>query len=197
MNFDQQLQHDWRDFVAALESGAPVRPGPVSPVALYAEIEDVLAAFAELRSSGLIERFAGRFITSTWTLRDLLSHMASWAAEFRRQVEAASRGESFDYTIPFAGSVFGPTEWNQSELEIRKQQSLQDIYTEFETESRRLQDFVIGLDAAELNMPRQLALSPGGDPNGRLPASAARATLMKCAHDRIHLARIQEWLAGL
>jgi hypothetical protein len=197
MNIDQQLQQGWHDLIAALESGAGVRQGPVSPVALYAEIEDVLATFAEVRATGLMDRFADRFVTSAWTLRELLAHMTSWAGEFRRQVETAARGESFDYTITFAGSVFGPVEWNQREVEARREQSLSEIYAEFESESRRLQDFVIGLNITELNTPRQFPISPGGDPKGRLPASVARVTLMKCGHDRIHLARIQEWLGPL
>jgi hypothetical protein len=194
MNISQELRQEWLDLTAALESGGGVRPGPVSAVALFAEIEDVLAVFDELRSSGLLERFADRYVTSSWTLRQLLAHMASWAGEFRREVETAARGEAFDYTIPFAGSVYGPTQWNQREVETRKGRPVLDLVAEFESESRRLQDFTLGLNVQELNAQREFPLSPAGDPHGRMQGSLARTTLVKCGHDRMHLARIREWL---
>jgi hypothetical protein len=69
----------------------------------------------ELRGTAL-EKHANRYINGAWTLQQLFAHLASWAREFRHQVETVVRGESFDYAIPFALSVIGPTRWNEQQV---------------------------------------------------------------------------------
>ena len=123
--------------------------------------------------------------------------MASWATEFHRQVRTVARGGSFDYAIPFAGSVFGPTQWNQVEVNKRGPLSLNEILDEFDHETRALQDFILGLPDESLYTEVMLPLAPSGDPAALFKGSIAQVVGMKCMHDRVHIDRIRQWAAGL
>ena len=175
-----------------LVPGRPVFPA--RPMALYAQLEEVLALWAELRRAPLA-RHADRFITSSWTLKDLLGHLATWAAEFRREVETMARGGAFDYAIPYALSVMGPNEWNEVEAERQRPVPLQTILARFGEETERLEDLVLAIPEAKLYAPTPSPMAPSGDPEATIQASIAQIVLGKCSHDRYHLARIGEWLA--
>ncbi|MFQ5695614.1 MAG: maleylpyruvate isomerase N-terminal domain-containing protein, partial [Terriglobia bacterium] len=121
-----ELAREWQELLASLppeRTTAPRwlflehrihRPGPA---ALFAELEEVRLAWEGLHASPALEKYAERFINPGWTLKDLLAHLASWASEFRRQVETVARGEAFDYAIPYALSALGPAQWNQVEVD--------------------------------------------------------------------------------
>ena len=86
-----ELQREWDEVGGRLAVARPVfrRGGPPFPVTgpgLFAELEEILALWRELRRAGL-SRHARKFVNAGWTLQDLLAHLASWAAEFRRQFE--------------------------------------------------------------------------------------------------------------
>jgi uncharacterized damage-inducible protein DinB len=174
-----------------LVPGRPVFPA--RPMALFAQLEEVLALWAELRGAPLA-RSANRFITASWTLKDLLGHLASWAAEFRREVETMARGGTFDYAIPYALSVMGPNAWNAEAAEGQRSASLESILDEFEEQTGRLQDLVLAVPEDRLYVPTPSPLAPSGDPNATMQASIAQIVLGKCMHDRYHLGRIAAWL---
>jgi hypothetical protein len=176
---------------AWLVPGRPVFPA--RPLALYTQLEEVLALWAELRR-GPLARHADRYITSSWTLKDLLGHLATWAAEFRREVETMARGEAFDYAIPYALSVMGPIQWNEAEAARQRPIALDTLLEQFETETRYLQDLVLALPEARLYAPAPSPLAPSGDPEARIDASIAQIVLGKCSHDLYHLGRIVRWL---
>ena len=177
---------------AWLTPGRPVFPA--RPMALHAQLEEVLALWADLRREPLA-RDAGRFITSSWTLKDLLGHLATWAAEFRREVETMARGGAFDYAIPYALSVMGPNAWNEAEAGRQRPVPLRTILDRFEAETERLQDLVLAVPETRLFAPGPSPLAPSGDPKATIEASIAQIVLGKCAHDRHHLGRIAGWLA--
>ena len=200
-----ERRREWQELLASLPPGRVNSPrwfsatGPVrslSATELFAELEEVLSIWQELRAAPLRE-FAGRFVTSAWTLKDLLAHLASWAGEFRREVEMAAGGQAFDYAIPYALSVIGPNQWNQVEVEKRAEKSLDEIFQEFETETTRLQDLVIELSEPALASESEFPLAPSGDPAALWRGNSAQIVLMKCVHDRYHMGRIRHWLSSL
>lgn len=193
------LRREWSGLEARPGAAGPAfrRAGPPFPTTgpgLFAELEDVLALWRGLRKAGL-SRHARRYVNAGWTLKDLLAHLASWAGEFRRQVETIAEGREFDYAIPFALSVIGPNQWNEEQVEARRSLSLTAILEQFEDETRRLQDLVLTLPREALLRPAILPLAPSGDPRSPVPGNIALVASAKCTHDRYHLAQIRRWLA--
>ncbi len=205
----QQLSTEWQELLAGLppERVASFRwflgpfryghTGMARPTVLFAELEDVRATWNELRASGHLEEYADRFITTAWTLKDLLAHLASWADEFRREIETVAHGGAFDYAIPFAMNVVGPNQWNQVEVEVRKAEPLDVILDEYDAETRRLQDLVLELPQESLLAEAEFPLAPTGDPAALWKGASAQIVLAKCEHDRYHFGRIHQWLASL
>jgi hypothetical protein len=169
---------------------------PVSRMALYAQLEEVLFIWRELRDRPLAAH-QRRYVNGAWTLKDLLGHLASWAAEFRREVETVIAGDEFGYSIPFALSVMGPNEWNAGAAEAQRPKGLESILAEFESETRRLQDVLLSLSEETLYRPAAFPLAPTGDPALPFKGNIAQIVLGKCEHDRYHLGMIQQWLRRL
>ncbi|HET7292935.1 MAG TPA: maleylpyruvate isomerase N-terminal domain-containing protein [Vicinamibacteria bacterium] len=170
-------------------------PLPVSPVALFAQLEEVLDAFGSIKEAA--SRHAGRYVTSAWTLKDLLGHLASWATEFRHEVQTVAGGAGFDYAIPFALNVIGPNEWNARAAERQRPVPLPDILEQFERETRRLQELVLELPPPALYGEAEFPLAPSGDPRQRFRGSIAMIVLGKCVHDLYHLGNIRDFLRRL
>ncbi len=197
----RSLTAEWAGLEAQLARDLPAwRPAagpplPLSPTAIYAQLEDVLQAMAEMRPA--IERHADRFVTGAWTLKDLVGHLASWAAEFRQEVQTAAGGGSFDYVIPFALNVIGPNEWNARAALRQRPLPLADLLQQFERETRRLQDLVLELPPPALYGEATFPLAPSGDPGQLVRGSIAIIALGKCSHDLHHLGRIREFLGRL
>lgn len=168
---------------------------PVSPTALAAQLEEVLDAVAALRAR--VARHGRRFVNSGWTLKDLVGHLASWAAEFRHQVETVAGGGSFDYAIPFAMNVIGPNEWNAQAAERQRPVPMEELLAQFERETRRLQDLVLELPPPALYGEAAFPLAPSGDPRQPFRGSIAMIVLGKCSHDLYHLGQIGAFLGRL
>lgn len=191
----KQLAAEWAeesrlltdDTPAFLHSGRP--PFPATPLALYAQLEERLEAWRALQAHPLAE-LADRYATSAWTVKDMLGHLATWAAEFRRQLETVTRGESFDYTIPFALSVMGPNQWNNRQAEAQRAVPLEAILASFEADTRWIQDLVLALPEPALYGEVRLPLSPSGDPKALFTGSIAMIVLGKCQHDAHHIGRL-------
>jgi uncharacterized damage-inducible protein DinB len=195
-----QLAREWRALLETVSPGwggplelPPERRMALGRMALFAQLEEARADFRALRSL-VDEELGAKFVNAGWTLQDLLAHIASWAGEFRRQIETASRHESFDYSIPFAMSVMGPTEWNQREVEKRRDRTLPEIFEEYEVETSRLQELVISLDEPELYRGQEFPIAPSGRSDERWRGPGAVIIAGKCVHDRYHLRQIRERL---
>lgn len=193
----RQLLAEWAEQAALLADDGAWRkaraPFPATPLALFAQLEEVLELWTQLRSEPLGE-LAGRYVNGAWTLKDLLGHLASWAHEFRREVETVTRGESFDYVIPGALSVMGPNEWNSRQAEVLRPVPLAEIFASFEDDTRWFQDQVLSLSEAALYGEARFPLSPSGDPAALFKGPIAFLVLGKCQHDLYHLGRIRELL---
>ncbi len=127
-------------------------------------------------------------MTSHWTLRDLMSHVASWAREFRLEAEVSLRGQQVSYEIYFDARV-GPTEWNQARVAERREQKLEDIMYEVDAETRRMQDLVVGASPERLitEMKFGRVVGPERRPMYRTLGELAAG---RCFHDHYHLTRI-------
>jgi hypothetical protein len=195
-----RLELEWRSLLEATFAPkrgpldfAPGRRIPVSRVALLAQLEEVREEWRALRGA-VDEEMATRFANAAWTLKDLLAHLASWAREFRSEIATVARKESFDYAIPFAMSTLGPNQWNEREVDARRDRSLEEIFREFDEETESLQELVIDIEEPILYRAAPFPLAPSGDPKERLPITPAFLISGKCLHDRYHLAQIRRLL---
>jgi len=198
-----RLELEWRSLLEAIAAPErspldlpPDRRMAVSRVALLAQLEEVREEWKALQSL-VDEETSGRFANAAWTLKDLLAHLASWAREFGSEIATASRKESFDYAIPFAMSVLGPNEWNEREVQSRKERTLEEIFREFDEETARLQDLVVEMEEPVLYQPAPFPLAPSGNQRERLPVPPALLVSGKCLHDRYHFAQIRKLLDRL
>jgi uncharacterized damage-inducible protein DinB len=198
-----RLEREWLSLVQSISvSGRspldlpPDRRMALSRVALLAQLEEVREEWNAI-ASRIDQDTAARFVNASWTLKDLLAHMASWAREFRSEVERAAGGESFDYAIPFAFTVLGPSQWNEREVAARKEKSLPEIIREFGAETERLEELVATMDEDGLYRPTRFPLAPSGNPDERMALPPAMVVSGKCVHDRHHFAQIRRLLDRL
>ena len=196
----EELSREWSALAASLASSVPADPralfaGPPRPTLLFAELEDVRRSWQDLRRSPGLARDAERLITSQWTLRDLLSHVASWSTEFRSEAEATLAGGTVDYEI-YCEPRVGPTEWNHARVAERKSQTLDEIFDEIDSATRRLQELVLTAPPERLLAAEKFAPVIGPE---RRPMMRSLAELAggRCAHDHLHLGRIAAWRASL
>lgn len=128
-NLESQLVREFAVLSSALQGQTQETPRswgsrPLGAAGICAELEDVLRAWEDLRRSPDFARDSVQRMTSQWTLRDLMSHVASWALEFRLEAEVSLRGEEVPYEIYFDPRV-GPTEWNHARVAERREQELE------------------------------------------------------------------------
>jgi len=193
------LALEWSAFTGTLQlaplAGREMLVTPPSRVLLFAELEDVRRSWHDLRHAANTADHSQRLITSQWTLRDLLSHVASWAREFREEAEVSLADGAFDYEIYFEPRV-GPTEWNHARVAERRKQSLNDIFEELDAEARGLQDIVLRASREQLYRSAVFPLVVGAE-RQPLVRSLAELAGARCFHDRHHLLRIEAAFARL
>src|SRR5215510_11087498 len=142
---DMQLQHDWNELLRNII--APAKPSiHLSPATLSIQLEDLLLQWRELWTSEWFAANQGQMITSEWTLKDVIAHVASWAGELRTQAEILAGGAGVGYQILF-DEIGGPRSWNAEKVEMRRSQSLEELVGEIERETVRFQDllFEVGI----------------------------------------------------
>ena len=196
----EELGREWSALMASLAARVPADPraliaGPPRATMLFAELEDVRRAWEELRRSPGIAKDAERLITSQWTLRDSLSHVASWATEFLTEAETTLAGGTVDYEIYFHPRV-GPTEWNHARVAERKSQTLDEIFDELDAATRRTQELVLAAPPDRLYASAKFAPAIGPERRPMMRSLAELAGL-RGFHDRYHLTRIAAWRASL
>lgn len=199
---EARLTSEWRELLASVAPGRsplelpPERRMALGRIALFAQLEEVREEWRALRLD-VDEEIASRFANASWTLQDLFAHLASWAREFRFEFESVLEEKPFDYVIPFAFSVMGPTQWNEREVQARKGKSLPEILDELEGETRALQDLLARVEDARLFAPAELPLAPSGNPSERWRGPLGFVVAGKCIHDRHHIAQIRDRLKRL
>ena len=205
-DFEDLLVSQWRELVDSFADASEAAPSPLalpaarrmplSPIALFAQLEEVREEWRELRSA-VQPGDAGRYVNAAWSFKDLVAHVASWAKEFRYEVETVVRGGSFDYAIPYVMTVIGPNEWNEEQVRERETHSLDASFDELDSETVRLQELLFEMPEANLYAPATFPLAPSGDPAAKWKGPSAVIIAGKCEHDRHHLGqlrkRLQSW----
>jgi hypothetical protein len=203
MQVMELLQAEWDEALDALappvEASVLLLPAerrlPVSPLALFAQLEEVREEWRGIFTAPQLAQFAERRINTRWSLKDLLGHMAYWAAEFAAEVRTAGEDGEFDYAIPGVLSEKGPTEWNEKEVMKRRDATLESIFEEYDRATVHLQESVLAMPEPQLFSEREFPFSPTGDPAALWHGPAAMIPFFKCMHDRYHFAQIEKWLA--
>ncbi len=198
----EMLEADWQKLMSALEpppeATVLLRPAemrlPLSPLALYAELEDVREAWERIFREPRLAELASRRINTRWSLKDLLGHMSYWASEFAAEVRTAAEDGAFDYAIPGVLTEKGPTEWNEKEVVKRQNATLAEIFEEYNRATESLQDMVLRLPEPKFFEQREFPYSPTGDPRALWQGPVGMVPFFKCMHDRYHFAQIEKWL---
>src|SRR2546425_3303240 len=91
LDVERTLNDEWHTFV---DTGQPnpdlavttveARGNRITRPVLWAELEDVRLAFAELHAALDEESKADALATTLWSVKDVVAHLASWATEFKR-----------------------------------------------------------------------------------------------------------------
>jgi len=192
-DLEGQLAREFTALSSALQRGLRESPRvwgsqPLGAAAMCVELEEVRRAWEDLRRAPDFARDSDQMMTSQWTLRDLTSHVASWAREFRLEVEFTLRGQEVPYEIYFDPHL-GPAEWNHARVAERREQKLNDILYEIDAETRRMQELV--LRASPERLLTEMKFGPVVGPERRpLFRTLAELAAGRCFHDRHHLTRI-------
>ena len=200
---EELLVNEWRELLASLEDALEVAPSPValpaarrmplSPTALFAQLEEVREEWRALRAA-IQPDDVERYVNAAWTLKDLVAHVASWAKEFRHEVEMVFHGGSFNYAIPYVMTVVGPNEWNEEQVRERATQSLDVSFEELDTETLRMQELLFEMSEQDLYAPATFPLAPSGDPAAKWKGPSAVIIAGKCEHDRHHIGQLRKRL---
>ncbi len=189
---ESRLAADWGTLVGSLAAveAQPFVPGAFSPAGLSALVAENRARWRAIALALEVGGGAERLATTAWSARDLLAHLASWAAEFRRELETIARGEAFDYRIVFRPGV-GPTEWNDAALHARRERSLAEVLAEYEAETDRFDDLLLSLPDAAFARHVALPLAVTGDPAVPLTVPLAGLVAARCGHESHHLSQLE------
>jgi hypothetical protein len=168
-----------------MEAAAPER---ASRVALLAEVEDLRLLFQDLRFALASPDAKTTRITGKWHALDVVAHLASWAAETRREMERLLARTPFDYTIHFEAEG-GPRAWNQREVDDRAELGLSELVDELNVETERLAELVLNAPGPMLDEVVELPRTSGEPPQRwRIPLGAM--VLASCWHARLHLRQL-------
>jgi uncharacterized damage-inducible protein DinB len=200
LDVERTLNAAWQTFVDASQPNPDLvvttveaRGNRITRPMLWAELEDVRLAFAELHAALDEESKSELPATTLWSVKDVVAHLASWATEFTRQIEMVVAHVPFDYLITFTPRV-GPTEWNAREVDRRRAMSLDDRFRELDAATARIQELALSLSDDLLFTAAELPQTPDGRPESRWRTRLADLMLMKCWHDRYHLEGVTQIL---
>jgi hypothetical protein len=174
--------------VAAIAAAAD--PRHASRTAVIAEIKELRMTLVELRASIEDSGAAERRATTLWSVRDVVAHLASWAAETRREAEDILARRAFDYTIHFEAPG-GPRAWNQREVERRAAKALDELFVELDVEHQRLIDLVLHTPHERLTTEADLPRT-SGEPPQPWRMSIAAMIVAGGWHARLHIAQVEE-----
>ncbi len=190
---DIELKKGWQQLLqqtsVLVGSIPPIR---VRPDTLCTELEDLLAEWREIWSSEWFVSERDRLITSEWTLKDVVAHIASWSAEMRAQAEILAQGSDVAYRILFE-KVGGPRSWNAEQVNLRHVYSLDTLIHEIEHETALLQDLLYNVELPVLFFERPIGIAMATTPDEPWVRSIAGMVEMRCFHDRLHISRIRDW----
>ena len=150
-------------------------------------IQQLRAARKELTEtlSGLTEEdFTRSKAISTWTLKDLLAHVASWDEEMVRVLQTFTMPGESAYTYEISDRN-GFAMWNQEQLAMRAERTPHEIMSEFEIARRDLIQVIEGLTDPVLNRSRMTSWGK--------PATGFELIQTQIAHDREHAEQVRSY----
>ena len=171
------------DSAAAILAAAA--PAGASRVAVLAELEELQLVYHDLRAALASPEAKSAQVTGRWSALDVVAHLASWAAETRREVEGLLARRRFDYVIHFEADG-GPRAWNQREVEARAELGLSELVDELSAETERLAVLIVAAPQAALEDVVELPRTAGEPPQPWVMPLAAMV-LASCWHARLHL----------
>ena len=160
----------------------------MSRVTLLAELEDLRLLFSELGDECSAPGAEVARMTPQWTALNVVAHLASWAAETRREAEALLAGDRLDYSIHFEREG-GPRAWNQREVDARATRGLSELVEELLDETDRLTDMVLRAPQTSLEQVVELPRT-SGDPPQRWRMPFVSMIAGSCWHARLHLRKL-------
>jgi uncharacterized damage-inducible protein DinB len=141
------------------------------------ELQETLAGMSE-------EDFLRARAIDKWTLKDTLAHLASWDEEVVRVLQTFTMPGESQYTY-IISERNGFAVWNEEEINARRERTVSQIMSEFETARRDLIQVIEGLTDAVLNRSRMTSW-------GR-PATGFELRVTQAEHDREHANQIRSY----
>lgn len=141
------------------------------------ELQDTLADMGE-------EDYLRPKAIDKWTLKDLVAHVASWDEEMVRVLQTFPMpGESlYTYLISERNDF---ATWNEEQIALRRDHSVSQVISEFETARRDLIQVIEGLTDAVLNRSRMTSWGT--------PATGFEILGTQAEHDREHAAQVRSY----
>jgi len=152
-------------------------------VEVHRELEQAWADLTAVVESVSVEDREKPGVVESWTLKDLLGHIAFWSGRAAETLRCACSGRLDD--VPFGEGDNWPDEWNEREYNVRKDRSFMEVRTEF---LRNYKEANACLDEApeeKINLKLR-----GKDVAGSFVGDTS-------AHYREHAEHIREWLRNL
>jgi uncharacterized damage-inducible protein DinB/predicted RNase H-like HicB family nuclease len=163
---------DWRERTAHKgQSGSKA----VLLAALAAAREALLAAVALVPP----EERASRAVCGTWTLKDVLGHIADWEA-----LGAAGLGQMAAGQAPYVEHIADIDAWNAAHAEARRDQPWGQVWEDWHSARRALRETLAGMSQADLERRYPFPWGPEGTPYGWVAVYVD--------HDRTHARRLRD-----
>lgn len=137
--------------------------------ALAAAREELLAAVALVPP----EERSSRAVCGTWTLKDVLGHVADWEA-----LGAVGLGQMAAGQAPCVEHVAGIDAWNAAHVEARRSQPWEQVWEEWREARRALKETIAGMSQADLERSYPFPWGLEGTPY--------QWTTVYVDHDRTH-----------
>ena len=122
-------------------------------------------------------------VVESWTLKDLLGHLAFWSGRAAETLRCVCAGRLDD--VPFGEGDNWTDEWNEREYNVRKDRPFMEVRTEFLRNYKEANACLDETPEEKLNLKlrdEEVAVYFAGDTSG---------------HYREHAAQIREWLREL
>ena len=122
-------------------------------------------------------------VVESWTLKDLLGHLAFWSGRAAETLRCVCAGRLDD--VPFGEGDNWTDEWNEREYNVRKGRPFMEVRTEFLRNYKEANACLDETPEEKLNLKlrgEEVAVYFAGDTSG---------------HYREHAAQIREWLREL
>lgn len=150
-------------------------------------IQELRAARKEFLETinGLSEEdFLRSKAVESWTLKDVLGHLAAWDEETVRVLQTFTMPGESAYTYAISDKN-GFAVWNQEQVAARREHSVSQVTSEFEIARRDLIQVIEGLTDAVLNRARMTSWGK--------PATGFELIASQAAHDREHANQVRSF----